>query len=99
MPKFAPKQILGPVDMSPASTAVLSWARLMADAFGSRVEILHADWSEPPRYFTESQLGALDSEEQRERQMFERDLRDIGQKVLGRHISFTVSVVEGQRST
>ena len=95
MPKFAPKQILCPVDMSPASTAVLSWARLMADAFGSRVEILHADWSEPPRYFTESQLGALDSEEQRERQMFERDLRDIGQKVLGPQISFTVSVVEG----
>jgi len=95
MPKFAPKQILCPVDMSPASSAVLGWARLIAEAFASRVEILYADWSEPPRYFTESQLDALDSEEQRERQMLDRVLQDLGQRVLGPHVSFTVSVVEG----
>ncbi len=95
MTKFSPKQILCPVDLSSASTAVLSWARLIAEAFGARVEILHADWSEPPRYFTEGQLNALGAEEQRERQMFERDLQDLGQKVLGPDVSFTVSVVEG----
>jgi nucleotide-binding universal stress UspA family protein len=95
MSEFVPKQILCPVDLSPASTAVLSWARLIAEAFESRVEILHADWSEPPRYFTEGQLSTLDSEAQRERRMLKRDLHDVGRKVLGPHISFTVSVVEG----
>lgn len=95
MPKFAPKQILCPVDLSPASTAVLSWAGLMAEAFESRVEIVHADWSEPPRYFTEGQLSALDSDEQRQRKLLERDLQDLGRNMLGPEISFTVSVLEG----
>jgi len=95
MLKFAPKQILCPVDLSPASNAVLSWARLIAEAFGSRVEVLHADWSEPPRYFTEGQLSALDAEAVLRRQTLERDLQDLAQKVLGSGISFTVSVVEG----
>ena len=95
MLKFAPKQILCPVDLSPTSNAVLSWARLIAEAFGSRVEVLHADWSEPLRYFTEGQLSTLDAEAVLGRQMLERDLQDLAQKVLGSGISFTVSVVEG----
>ncbi len=95
MSKFAPKQILCPVDLSPASNAVLSWARLIAEAFGSRVEVIHADWSEPPRYFTEGQLAALDAEATLRRQILERDLQDLAQKILGSGISFTVSVVEG----
>ncbi len=95
MLKFAPKQILCPVDLSPASNAVLSWARLIAEAFGSRVEVLHADWSEPPRYFTEGQLSALDAEAVLRRKTLERDLQDLAQNVLGSGISFTVSVVEG----
>lgn len=95
MLKFAPKQILCPVDLSPASNKVLSWARLIAKPFGSRVEVLHTDWSEPPRYFTEGQLSALDAEAVLRRQTLERDLQDLAQNVLGPGISFTVSVVEG----
>ena len=95
MSKFAPKQILCPVDLSPASNAVLSWARLIAEPFGSRVEVLHADWSEPPRYFTEGQLSALDSEARLRHQTLERDLQNLAQKVLGSGIPFTVSVAEG----
>lgn len=95
MPNFAPKQVLCPVDFSPTSTAVLSWTRLIAEAFEARVEILYADWSEPPRYFTEGQLSVLDSEEQRQRHGLEHDLRDLAKKVLGPHISYSVSVVEG----
>jgi nucleotide-binding universal stress UspA family protein len=95
MSKFAPKQILCPVDLSPASNAVLSWARLIAEPFGSRVEVFHSDWSEPPRYFTEGQLSALDAEAVLRRQTLERDLQDLAQNVLGSGISFTVSVVEG----
>jgi nucleotide-binding universal stress UspA family protein len=95
MAKFAPKEILCAVDLSPASTAVFSWARLIAEAFGAQVEVLHADWSEPPRYFTEGQISTLDSQAERQREMLERDLQDLGHKVLAPHISFTVSVVEG----
>jgi len=95
MLKFAPKQILCVVDLSPASNAVLSWARLIAEPFGSRVEVLHADWSEPPRYFTERQLSALDAEAVLRRKTLERDLPDLAQNVLGSTISFSVSVVEG----
>lgn len=95
MLKFAPKHILCPVDLSPASNAVLSWARLIAETFRSRVEVLHADWSELPRYFTEGQLSALDAEAVLRRQTLERDLQDLAQNILGSGISFTVSVVEG----
>jgi hypothetical protein len=41
------------VDLSPASRLVLCWARLMAQAFASRVEILHA--AEPPQFLIEGQ--------------------------------------------
>lgn len=95
MSKFAPKQILCPVDLSPASNAVLSWARLIAEVSGARVELIHADWSEPPRYFTEGQLATLDAEAASRRQMLEREVQNLAQKFLGSRISFTVSVVEG----
>ena len=50
---------------------------------------------EPPRYFTEGQLSALDAEAVLRRKTLERDLQDLAQNVLGSGISFTVSVVEG----
>lgn len=60
MPEFEPKRIPCAVDLSSASIAVLSWASLIAEAFASHVEILHASWSDLPRYFTESQdFGAM----------------------------------------
>jgi hypothetical protein len=95
MLKFEPKQILCLVDLSPASNAVVSWARLIAEAFGSRVEALHADWSEPSRYFTEGRLSTLDAEAVLRRKTLEPYLQDLAQNVLGSSISFTVSVVEG----
>lgn len=95
MSEFLPKQILCAVDLSPASNAVFSWARLIADVFGSRVEVIHADWSQPPRYFTEGQLSALDSEETLRRQALERDLQNLAQTVFGSQVPFTTSVVEG----
>ncbi len=95
MLEFAPKRILCPVDLSPASDAVLSWARLVAEAFGGRIEVVHADWFEPPRYFTEGQIGSLEAEAARRRQMLEGDLRNLAQKILGSRVPFTVFVVEG----
>jgi nucleotide-binding universal stress UspA family protein len=96
MRKFAPKQILCAVDLSPASRAVLSWARLIAEGFASRVEMVYANWSDPPRYFTEGQLSAISSEMKDQLQTMERDLQKLGEMVLGPDVSFKVSVIEGR---
>lgn len=95
MPIFAPKQILCPVDLSPASDIVLSWVRLIAKAFGSQIAIIHVDRSEYPRYFTEGQLDELASEAVIRRTTLENQTRDLAQRLLGPDLSFTVSVVEG----
>jgi nucleotide-binding universal stress UspA family protein len=95
MSEFAPKQILCPVDLSTASTSVLSWARLFAQAFDSRVELLHADWSETPRYFTEDQVSALANQATRRRQTLRRDLEELAKNTLGGDVTFTISVVDG----
>ncbi len=95
MPKFAPKQILCAVDLSPASRTMLSWARLIAEAFASRVEILYAHWSDPPRYFTEGQLSAIGSEMKHQLQTIKGELQKLGESVLGPDVSFTISVIEG----
>ena len=95
MSKFAPKQILCPIDLSPASDAVLSWGRLIAEAFGSQIAIIHADRSEYPRYFTEDQLDELASEAVIRRQTLEQRIYNLAQSILGSDLPFTVSVVEG----
>ncbi len=76
MSEFAPKQILCRVDLSTASNSVLSWTRLFAQAFDSRVELLHADWSETPRYFTEDQVSAFATQATTRRQALRRDLEE-----------------------
>ena len=93
--RFAPKQILCPIDLSPASDIVLSWVRLIAKAFGSQITIIHVDRSEYPRYFTEGQLDELASEAVIRRQTLEQRIHDLAQNILGSDLSFTVSVVEG----
>jgi nucleotide-binding universal stress UspA family protein len=95
MSEFAPQHILCPVDLSPASNVVLSWARLLAQVFHSKVEVIHADWSEPPRYFTSRQLGSLEAEAVGGRQMLEDELRALSQRILGPRVDFSVSVIEG----
>lgn len=95
MSEFAPKQILCPVDLGPASSVVLSWARLLAERFAAKVDVIHADWTETPRYFTGEQLGTLEAEAASRRLALETDLRDFTRKVLGARIAFSVSVVEG----
>ena len=56
MSGFKPQQILCLVDLSPASRLVLCWARMFAQAFASRIEVLHA--SEPPPFLIEGQEQA-----------------------------------------
>ena len=95
MSRFAPKQILCPLDLSPASDIVLSWVRLIAKVFGSQIAILHVDRSEYPRYFTEGQLDELAAEAVIRRTTLEKKIRDLAQRLLDPDLSFTVSVVEG----
>jgi nucleotide-binding universal stress UspA family protein len=95
MSEFAPKQILCPVDLSASSDKVLIWARLLAVAFGARVEILHADWSESPRYFTEDQVASLASQEAARHQHLHRSLQELAHRTLGTEVAFSISVLEG----
>jgi nucleotide-binding universal stress UspA family protein len=95
MSEFAPKKILCAVDMSPASGEVLRWAGLIARAFGSQVEVLHADWSEAPRYFTEGQVEDLAAETEARHRRVRSDLQKLADKTLGSDVSHAVSVEEG----
>jgi nucleotide-binding universal stress UspA family protein len=95
MQSFAPKQILCAVDLGPASELVLQWASLLARAFAARVEILHADWTEPPRYFTPSQIETIAEEtEQRESQLQE-ELAATARRIFEPGAELDVHVIEG----
>lgn len=95
MEPFAPKRILVPVDLSAASAPVLRWARLFAAAFGARVHVLHADWWEPPWYFTEAQLQTLVAQAQANRATVREQLRALAADTLGPEIPYELVVVEG----
>jgi nucleotide-binding universal stress UspA family protein len=95
MPQFQPKHILCAVDLSPASAAVLSWARLFAEAFGARVSVVHANWSEPPRYFTEEQIEDFAAAAESARQRLRSDLESLARRVLGSSVSLNISVDDG----
>jgi len=95
MVNFAPQVILSSIDLSPASAAVLSWARLFAKAFKAEIEVLHAGWSEPPRYFLEDQVGGLATSEKSEIEKLSRSLQQVARKALGNKLKFKVQVKEG----
>ncbi len=90
MPGFKPQQIVCLVDLSPASRLVLCWARLMAQAFASRVEIVHA--AEPPQFLIEGQ-------EQVQLQLTRTELHGavgrLAQEVLGTRVPNHIVVEEG----
>jgi nucleotide-binding universal stress UspA family protein len=87
---FKPQYIVCLVDLSPASRLVLCWARLMAQAFASRVEILHA--AEPPQFLIEGQ-------EQVQLELTRTELHGavgrLAQEVLGPRVPSHIVVQEG----
>lgn len=95
MSKFSPKKILCPVDLSTSSDAVLIWARFFAVSFGARIEVLHANWSEFPRYFTEDQVASLVRQEATHHQELHRLLQGLARKTLGTNVDFSISIKEG----
>ena len=95
MSAFSPRQILCPLDLSPASEGVLRWAGLFAEAFGSHLDIIHADWSEAPYFFTQGQIGELVAEAAHHRKTLSHHLHHLATKVLGSRVPFKTSVLDG----
>jgi nucleotide-binding universal stress UspA family protein len=95
MNAIAPKQILCAVDLGSSSGLVAGWARLFADAFHARVELLHADWFEPPRYFTPAQIQALTDEAVQRKAKLVEELGRVGAEAFGPRAEFAASVIEG----
>lgn len=92
---FAPKQILCAVDLGPASRLVLGWARLFAQAFGARVDVLHSDWIEPPRYFTPAQIQVITAESEKRKTKLLEELAGMARQMFGPQAELVVNVVEG----
>ena len=95
MSLFAPKSILCPVDMSPASPAVLRWAALFAGASGARVEILHADWFDYPPYFLPSQTEELSDLARRNRALLKKSLAQLVKENFPADIPCQITILEG----
>jgi nucleotide-binding universal stress UspA family protein len=77
-------------DLSAASRLVLCWARLFAEGFASRIEVLHV--SEPPQFLIEGQ-------EQAQLELTKTELsaavRDLAREVLGNQVPYHIVVEEG----
>ena len=95
MTLLKPSNVLCAVDLSPVSGAVLKWAGLFARTFGVPLEALYADWWEPPRYFTETQIEQLSRQEKEGEQVVERELETLAKSALDELVAYKTTVVEG----
>ena len=95
MPGFAPKHILCPIDLSPASSTVLGYARMFAEAFHAKVEVLHAYWLEWPPYFMPSQAEELAAQARKHRTTIGEDLSKLAREALGPDVPHEIAIVEG----
>lgn len=89
------KNVLCPIDLSAASDATLRWAGLFARMFKVTIEVLYADWWEPPRYFTEAQIQELSLQEQEGEKALRSQLEELAKSRLENLAPYTVAVVEG----
>ncbi|TAM84700.1 MAG: universal stress protein [Acidobacteria bacterium] len=89
------KNILCPVDLSSVSYSIVKWAGLFARTFGVPVEVLYADWWEPPRYFTEAQIQQLSHQEQEGLKALRVDLESLVKSAAGDLAPYSINVVEG----
>lgn len=94
MSEFRPRSILCPVDLSSASPTVLHWARLFAETYHAKVEVLHADWLEYPPYFLPSQTEELAGEERKHRAALDKILAKLAQDSLGPNLPHEITVLE-----
>ena len=92
---FAPKMILCPLDLSAAWQTVLSWARVFAETYGAKLELLHAEWPEYPPYFLPSQETELEAKAEQHRAAVVQDLAKLAREALGPNLSPEIAVLEG----
>lgn len=95
MKAFAPERILCAVDLGPSSRLVLGWARHFARPFATRVDVLHADWIEPPRYFTPAQIEIIAAESEKRKKLLLEELAGMARQIFGPQAKFDVNIVEG----
>ncbi len=95
MSQFPPKSILCPLDLSSASPTVLGWAGLLAGAYNAKLQILHAEWAEYPRYFLASQAGELAAAAERSRRAIGDDLEKLVHESIAAQTPYEITVLEG----
>ncbi len=95
MKLFQPRNILCAIDFSSGAEHILRWAALFAAAFRTRLEIFHADWWEPPRYFTSAQLEVLANQAQQHRHVVEAEIQKIARGILGSEQEYEIRVDSG----
>ena len=93
--RFAPKNILCPLDLSAASRTVLNWARMFAETYQAKLELLHAEWSEYPPYFLPSQEAELEARTDQHRAALGQELAKLAKEALGPNLSPEITVLEG----
>jgi len=79
---YPPRRILVPIDFGDASARALRVASALAQAYRSRVTVLHADALEAPLYFTPAQVRALD----RQRAAARRSAEQLMRTFAARHV-------------
>lgn len=95
MSQFPPKSILCPLDLSNASPEVLRWASLLAASYNARLQILHAEWVEYPRYFLPSQAGELAAAAERTRRKIGEDLKKLVNETISADMTYEATILEG----
>jgi len=95
MSELAPRLILCPVDLSPASPTVLGWARLFAKTYNAKIEVVHADWMEYPPYFLPSQTEELAAEARKHSAALDKILSELAQDSLGANAHRNITILEG----
>jgi nucleotide-binding universal stress UspA family protein len=94
MPRFAPKSVLCPVDLSSASPDVLRWASLFAETYHAKLEVLHADWLDYPPYFLPSQVAEWGAEAKHHRGALNEDLVTLARDSLGTNVPHDITIVQ-----
>jgi len=80
---FPPARILVPSDLGAASKVALSFARLLHELFGSKVQVMHAHYFDPPPYFSSGDISSLKRGIRKATHAAEAFLRKESASVLG----------------
>ncbi|HVB86586.1 MAG TPA: universal stress protein [Candidatus Dormibacteraeota bacterium] len=92
---FEPKKILCAVDLTPASKLVLKWARFFADAYGAKLDVVHADYFDYPPYMLPSESGRFVAEGEARRSDLHRQLAALVGDAIGMLPSVELTILDG----